>query len=159
MIFGRGRSWSDKRISMAKRDEEHYEIARRFGVDRPFTRLEFNRLYRQEYPKRISVPIPSDYCVNLHQKGRRTFAEIPTLAWPRAVSIYRRVGLLQFKLRHYRRGTGPAVCACPISSPNVRFPAALRLIDRSAVPPAPILCQGVGSKVGSIIGWCALCRR
>jgi hypothetical protein len=55
------------RNRMAKRDKEHYEIATRFG-DRPFTRLEFNLLYRQGYPKRISAPIPSDYCVNLNPK-------------------------------------------------------------------------------------------
>jgi hypothetical protein len=53
---------------MAKRDQEHYEIARRFGIDQPFTLSEFKRLYRQEYPKRISPPIPSDYCVNLNSK-------------------------------------------------------------------------------------------
>ena len=57
-----------RRYSTAKRDKEHYEIARRFGVDRPFTLSEFKLLYRKEYPKRISEPIPSGYCVNLNQK-------------------------------------------------------------------------------------------
>jgi hypothetical protein len=55
-------------LPMAKRDQEHYEIARRFGVDRAFTRSEFNRLYREEYTQRISAPTPSDYCVNLNPK-------------------------------------------------------------------------------------------
>ena len=54
---------------MAKRDQEHYEIARKFGVGRPFTLYEFKRLYRQEYPERISAPIPSDYCVDRDGKG------------------------------------------------------------------------------------------
>jgi hypothetical protein len=53
---------------MAKRDQEHYDIASRFG-DHPFTRSEFNHLYRQEYPKRISTPLPSNYCVNLTSKA------------------------------------------------------------------------------------------
>lgn len=53
---------------MRKRDQEHYEVARKFGVGRPFTRSEFNRVYRQEYPERLSAPLPSDYCVNLNPK-------------------------------------------------------------------------------------------
>jgi hypothetical protein len=53
---------------MTKRNHEHYEIAKRFGAGRAFTRLEFKRRYHQEYPKRISPPNPSDYCINLHQK-------------------------------------------------------------------------------------------
>jgi hypothetical protein len=50
---------------MRKRDQEHYEVARKFGAGRPFARSEFNRLYHEEYPNRVSGPIPSDYCVNL----------------------------------------------------------------------------------------------
>jgi hypothetical protein len=46
---------------MNRRHQEHYEIAKRFGLGRVFTRLEFNQLYRQEYPERISAPISSDY--------------------------------------------------------------------------------------------------
>jgi hypothetical protein len=53
---------------MRKRDQEHYEVARKFGAGRPFTRSEFNRLYHQEFPNRVSGPIPSDYCVNLSPK-------------------------------------------------------------------------------------------
>jgi hypothetical protein len=53
---------------MRKRDQEHYEVARKFGVGRPFTRSEFNRLYHQEYPNRVSAPLPTDYCVNLNPK-------------------------------------------------------------------------------------------
>lgn len=53
---------------MRKRDQEHYEIARKFGAGRPFTRSEFNRLYYEEYPNRVSGPIPSDYCINLSPK-------------------------------------------------------------------------------------------
>jgi hypothetical protein len=39
-----------------------------FGVGRPFTRSEFNRVYCQEYPDRLSAPLPSHYCVNLNPK-------------------------------------------------------------------------------------------
>jgi len=53
---------------MRTRDQEHYEVARKFGMGRPFTRSEFNRLYLQEYPRRRSQPIPTDYCVNLSPK-------------------------------------------------------------------------------------------
>ena len=53
---------------MRKRDQEHYEIARKFGAGRPFTRSEFNRHYYEEYPNRVSGPIPSDYCINLSPK-------------------------------------------------------------------------------------------
>ena len=53
---------------MRKRDQEHYDVAKRFGLGRPFTRSEFNRLYYDEYPNRVSAPIPSDYCVNLSPK-------------------------------------------------------------------------------------------
>jgi hypothetical protein len=54
---------------MAKRDQEHYEVARKFGVDRPFSLSEFNRLYSREYPERVSAPIPTDYCINLNPKA------------------------------------------------------------------------------------------
>jgi hypothetical protein len=64
---------------MSKRHREHYEIAKRFGAGRPFSRLEFNRLYRQEYPKRISPPNPSGYCVNLPQKSTKDFPKF--LRW------------------------------------------------------------------------------
>jgi hypothetical protein len=53
---------------MRKRDREHYEVAREFGVGHLFTRSEFNRAYRQEYPERLSAPLPRDYCVNLNAK-------------------------------------------------------------------------------------------
>jgi hypothetical protein len=56
---------------MRKRDQEHYAIARKFGAGRPFTRSEFNRLYYEEYPNRVSGPIPSDYCINLSPKVAR----------------------------------------------------------------------------------------
>jgi hypothetical protein len=52
---------------MTKRDREHFDIAGRFG-SRPFTRAEFNHLYREKYPNRTSVPIPTDYCVNLNSR-------------------------------------------------------------------------------------------
>ena len=58
---------------MSKREKEHYEIAARFGVGRPFTRSAFYSLYRQEYPKRTSAPIPSDFCINLYPKGAESF--------------------------------------------------------------------------------------
>lgn len=81
---------------MRKRDQEHYEVARKFGVGRPFTRSEFNRLYYEEYPNRVSGPIPSDYCVNLSPRvaeacpkflrwlGRGRYEFIDTLAEPRS---------------------------------------------------------------------------
>jgi hypothetical protein len=53
---------------MRKRDQEHYQVAKKFGLGRPFTRSEFNRVYYEEYPNRVSGPIPSDYCVNLSPK-------------------------------------------------------------------------------------------
>jgi hypothetical protein len=63
--------WSNEYF-MAKRDREHYDIASRFGF-RPFTRSEFNHLYREKYPNRTSVPIPTDYCVNLTSRtGERS---------------------------------------------------------------------------------------
>jgi hypothetical protein len=55
---------------MTKREQEHYEIARRFGVGRVFSRPEFIDRYHQEFPDRpLGSMIPSDYCVNLHAKG------------------------------------------------------------------------------------------
>jgi hypothetical protein len=66
---------------MNRRHQEHYEIAKRFGLGRVFTRLEFNQLYRQEYPERISAPIPSDYCINLHQKAAQGFGYPKFLRW------------------------------------------------------------------------------
>ena len=64
---------------MTRREQEHYEIAKRFGLHRPFTRFEFNHLYRQEYPDRISTPIPSDFCINLHPMGAERFPKF--LSW------------------------------------------------------------------------------
>jgi hypothetical protein len=55
-------------MNMSKREKEHYEIAKTFGVARRFTRSDFYSLYSQEYPRRISPPIPSDFCINLHPK-------------------------------------------------------------------------------------------
>ena len=66
-------------MKMSKREKEHYEIAKRFGVGRPFTRFEFYRLYWQEYPKRTSTPIPSDFCINLSPKGAESFPKF--LRW------------------------------------------------------------------------------
>jgi hypothetical protein len=63
--------WEPHPMNMSKREKEHYEIAKRFGVGRPFTRLEFYSLYCQEYPKRISTPIPSDFCINLYPRELR----------------------------------------------------------------------------------------
>jgi hypothetical protein len=60
-------------MNMSKREKEHYEIAKMFGVGRPFTRFEFYSLYWQEYPKRRSTPIPSDFCINLSPKGAESF--------------------------------------------------------------------------------------
>ena len=64
---------------MTNRNQEHYEIANKFGVSRPFTMFAFKSLYRQEYPGRISAPIPSDYCVNLGPKGSQRFPKF--LRW------------------------------------------------------------------------------
>jgi len=58
---------------------EHYEIAKRFGVGRTFTRLEFNHLYRQECRIRISTPNPADYCINLHSKAAEGYPKF--LRW------------------------------------------------------------------------------
>ena len=70
--------WSTEYFIMGKRDREHYDIAIRFGCS-PFTRSEFNRLYREKYPNRTSVPIPTDYCVNLNS---RTGERVPKfLRW------------------------------------------------------------------------------
>ena len=71
--------WEPHPMNMSKREKEHYEIAKRFGVGRPFTRLEFYSLYCQEYPKRISTPIPSDFCINLYPKGAESFPKF--LRW------------------------------------------------------------------------------
>jgi hypothetical protein len=49
---------------MTKRKDEHYQIAYKFD-GRPFTRSEFMKLYREEYPDRkLGAMIPSDYCFN-----------------------------------------------------------------------------------------------
>jgi len=64
---------------MPKRHQEHYEIAKRFGVGRAFTRLEFNHHYRQEYRIRISPPNPADYCINLHPKAAEGYPKF--LRW------------------------------------------------------------------------------
>ncbi|MBV8362777.1 MAG: hypothetical protein JO189_33315 [Deltaproteobacteria bacterium] len=70
--------WSNEYFIMATRDREHYDIASRFGC-RPFTRSEFNHLYQEKYPNRTSVPIPTDYCVNLNS---RTGERVPKfLRW------------------------------------------------------------------------------
>ena len=53
------------------RNQEHFEIAKRFGVGRPFTRIEFKTLYRQEYPKRISEPAPTAYCINVNYRSAK----------------------------------------------------------------------------------------
>ena len=66
---------------MRRRDQEHYEVARKFGAGRPFTRSEFNRLYHEEYPNRVSGPIPSDYCVNLSPRVAEACPEF--LRWLR----------------------------------------------------------------------------
>jgi hypothetical protein len=66
-------------MNMSKREKEHYEIAKMFGVGRPFTRFEFYSLYWQEYPKRRSTPIPSDFCINLSPKGAESFPKF--LRW------------------------------------------------------------------------------
>ena len=64
---------------VARRHQEHYEIAKKFGVGRVFTRMDFNFLYHQEYPSRISPPNPSDYCVNLHARAARDYPKF--LRW------------------------------------------------------------------------------
>jgi hypothetical protein len=61
------------------RHQAHHEIAKKFGLARTFTRSEFNQLFHQEYPERISPPNPSDYCVNLNQKMTRNFPKF--LRW------------------------------------------------------------------------------
>jgi hypothetical protein len=58
-------------MNMSKREKEHYEIAKMFSVGRPFTRFEFYSLYWQEYPKRRSTPIPSDFCIISPRRERR----------------------------------------------------------------------------------------
>ena|SRR5689334_19437730 len=61
------------------RHQAHYEVGKRFGLGRMFTRSEFNQAFHQEYPKRTSPPNPSDYCVNLHQKMTKDFPKF--LRW------------------------------------------------------------------------------
>jgi hypothetical protein len=77
-------------MNMSKREKEHYEIAKMFGVGRPFTRFEFYSLYWQEYPKRRSTPIPSDFCINLSPNGAESFPKFPALARPRCIRVHRR---------------------------------------------------------------------
>ena len=76
-------------MNMSKREKEHYEIAKMFGVGRPFTRFEFYSLYWQEYPKRRSTPIPSDFCINLSPKGAESFPKF--LRWLRR-GLYEFIG-------------------------------------------------------------------
>ena len=91
---------------MTRREREHYEIAKRFGPHRPFTRLEFNSLYRQEYAERASPPIPTDFCINLYAKSAERFPKF--LRWlgrGRYEFIDDQPGqaLLQFQTDHYRK--------------------------------------------------------
>jgi len=91
---------------MTRREREHYEIAKRFGLHRPFTRLEFNSLYRQEYAERASPPIPTDFCINLYAKSAERFPKF--LRWlgrGRYEFIDDQPGqaLLQFQTDHYRK--------------------------------------------------------
>jgi hypothetical protein len=64
---------------MTRREREHYEIAKKFGIGRPFTSFEFKCLYRQEYPKRASPPIPTDFCINLYANSAKRFPKF--LRW------------------------------------------------------------------------------
>jgi endonuclease-3 len=67
-------------VGMTKREQEHHEIARTFGVGRTFTRSEFMNLYRREYPDREpGAMLPSDYCVNLSAKGTEDYPKF--LRW------------------------------------------------------------------------------
>lgn len=69
-----------KTKEMTKREQEHYEVARRFGVGRPFSRPEFIKLYRREYPERKpGAMIPSDYCINLSAIGTEGYPKF--LRW------------------------------------------------------------------------------
>jgi hypothetical protein len=64
---------------VTKRHQEHFEIAKKLGTGRVFTRMEFNLLYHQEYPSRASPPNPSDYCVNLYPSMAKDFPKF--LRW------------------------------------------------------------------------------
>jgi hypothetical protein len=65
---------------VTKREQEHYEIAHRFGVGRAFARSEFMNLYRRAYPDRkLGAMLPSDYCVNLSAKGTEHYPKF--LRW------------------------------------------------------------------------------
>lgn len=94
------------------RDREHYEVAR--ALPGWFTGGAFRDCYRRRYPDRNPGSIiPSDYCVNRHNKGNATYPRF--LEWDNATR-YRFIDLRRSK---------SAETDSPAASPPQTRPAAV----------------------------------